>query len=71
MGASDTAPPLGVIVRIDGHLFECVGIAEGTTVIFRQVGVAPCLACGEVSELSYLTHSNLYETEVKPVETIR
>lgn len=31
-------PELGAVVRIDGGLYECVGIGDGTTVYFERVG---------------------------------
>lgn len=63
-------PEIGAVVRIDGELYECVGIAEGTSVYFERVAGSECARCGLVDRRTYLVHAPNYEQQVKPVKTI-
>ena len=56
-----------------GALVEVVGIGEGKTIHMRYVrGVKSeeCKACGQVEDIAVLEHSNLFQDNAEPVETV-
>lgn len=61
---------LGDVVRYRGTICEVVGIAEGKTVILREVGQKPCPTCHRPPNHELLEHAPLFQSEVEAVHTV-
>jgi len=63
---------LGMLLRYDGKLVECVAFNEnqGRNLILRPVNASPCPTCGSLGDIHVLEQSLLFEQKAQPVKTI-
>lgn len=66
----DSFEIVGKVVEYDGKLARIISVAEGRTVHMRFVEEPECPTCGHQPGISLLTHSPLFQTGVRPAQTL-
>lgn len=66
----DSFDLVGKVVMYEGKLARIYSVAEGRVVGFRFVEEPPCPTCGHEPGADVLTHSPLFQSNVRPVPTL-
>ena len=58
------------IFKYNGKLCEVVGIVTDKVIHFREIGVKPCICCGETKEYSMVEVSPNFQEGAEAIKTL-